>query len=203
MYQPSGLPNRLHRNRGDGTFEDLTEAAGVGVLDSIACALFADVDNDGHLDLLVVRAKGLLLFLNRGNGNVRLEPAAFQFAEAPQGTFTGAAFGDYDRDGWLDVYFCLYSYYQGLNRNRYPTPYYDAQNGPPNFLCRNNRDGMFIDVTARAGLKPNNNRYSFDCHWADYDNDGWPDLYVVNDFGLLFSRKRSSSIPEVLKLTTS
>ena len=183
VCQPSGLPNRLYRNRGDGTFEDITEAAGVGVLDACPCALFADVDNDGYQDLLVVRVTGPLLFLNQRNGTFRLKPDAFRFANEPQGTFTGAAFGDYDRDGWLDVHFCLYSYYKGLTQNQYPLPYYDAQNGPPNFLFRNNGDNTFIDVTARTGLNQNNNRYSFDCHWADYDNDGWPDLYVVNDFG--------------------
>ena len=183
VCQPSGLPNRLYRNRGDGTFEDVTEAAGVGVLDGTPCALFCDINNDGHQDLLVVRDAGPLLFLNQGNGTFKHKPDAFRFAAEPKGTFTGAAFGDYDRDGWLDVYFCLYSYYQGLNQYRYPTPYFDAQNGPPNFLFRNNRDGTFVDVTAATGMNQNNNRYSFDCHWADYDNDGWPDLYVVNDFG--------------------
>ncbi|MGO9270943.1 MAG: FG-GAP-like repeat-containing protein [Terriglobia bacterium] len=183
VCQPSGLPNRLYRNRGDGTFEDVTDAAGVGVLDGTPCALFCDINNDGHQDLLVVRDTGPVLFLNQGNGTFKIKPDAFRFANEPKGTFTGAAFGDYDRDGWLDVYFCLYSYYQGLNQYRYPTPYFDAQNGPPNFLFRNNRDGTFADVTAATGLNQNNNRYSFDCHWADYDNDGWPDLYVVNDFG--------------------
>jgi Tfp pilus assembly protein PilF/peroxiredoxin len=183
LCQPSGLPNRLFRNRGDGTFEDVTEASGVGVLDACPCALFVDVDNDGYQDLLVVRVTGPLLFLNQRDGTFRIKPDAFRFANEPQGTFTGAAFGDYDCDGWLDVYFCLYSYYQGLAQNRYPLPYYDAQNGPPNFLFRNNRDNTFTDVTARTGLDQNNNRYSFDCHWADYDNDGRPDLYVVNDFG--------------------
>ena len=183
VCQPSGLPNRLYRNRGDGTFEDITDAAGVGILDGTPCALFCDIDNDGHQDLLVVRDTGPVLFLNQGNGTFKHKPDAFRFADEPKGTFTGAAFGDYDRDGWLDVYFCLYSYYQGLNQYRYPTPYFDAQNGPPNFLFRNNRDGTFADVTAATGMNVNNNRYSFDCHWADYDNDGWPDLYVVNDFG--------------------
>jgi hypothetical protein len=96
VCQPAGLPNRLFRNRGDGTFEDLTEAAGVGVLDSTACALFADVDSDGRQDLLVVRAKGPLLFLNRGNGRFQLQRDAFRFAQPPQGTFTSAAFADYD-----------------------------------------------------------------------------------------------------------
>jgi tetratricopeptide (TPR) repeat protein len=199
VCQPSGLPNRLFRNRGDGTFQDITDEAGVGVLDNTPCALFADVDNDGHQDLLVVRATGPLLFLNQGNGRFRLKPDAFRFASEPQGTFTGAAFGDYDRDGWLDVYFCLYSYYQGLDQYRFPTPYYDAQNGPPNFLFRNNRGTTFLDVTAQAGLNQNNNRYSFDCHWVDYNNDGWSDLYVVNDFGRknLYRNNRDGTFTDV------
>ena len=77
------------------------------------------------------------------------KPDAFQFAKPPQGTFTGAAVADYDRDGWLDIYFCLYLYYQGTDQYKYPSPYYDAENGPPNFMMRNKRDGTFRDVTAR------------------------------------------------------
>ena len=183
VCQPAGLPNRLYRNRGDGTFEDITEASGVGLLENTACALFADFDNDGRQDLIVVRANGPLLFLNQGGGKFRQKPDAFQFANPPQGTFTGAAVADYDRDGWLDIYFCLYVYYQGADQYKYPAPYYAAENGPPNFLMRNNRDGTFRDVTAETGLNQNNTRYSFCCGWSDYNRDGWPDLYVVNDFG--------------------
>jgi len=183
VCQPAGLPNRLYRNRGDGTFEDITEASGVGILDNTACALFCDFDNDGRQDLVVVRANGPLLFLNQGGGRFHQKPGAFQFASSPQGTFTGAAAADYDRDGWLDIYFCLYVYYQGTDQYKYPVPYYAAENGPPNFLMRNNRDGTFRDVTAQTGLDRNNTRYSFCCGWSDYNRDGWPDLYVVNDFG--------------------
>jgi Flp pilus assembly protein TadD/peroxiredoxin len=183
VCQTAGLPNRLYRNRGDGRFEDVTEAAGVDVLDDTSCAVFADVDNDGYQDLIVVRTSGPLLFRNLGNGTFQLQPDGFRFANPPQGTFTGAALADYDRDGWLDIYFCLYSYYEGIDQYRYPTPYYDAQNGPPNVFLRNNRDGSFSDVTAAAGLNQNNHRFSFDCGWCDYNNDGWADLYVVNDFG--------------------
>jgi tetratricopeptide (TPR) repeat protein len=183
VCQPAGLPNRLYRNRGDGTFEDITEFSGVGILENTSCALLADIDNDGRQDLIVVRTSGPLLFLNQGGGRFQLKPDAFKFANPPQGTFAGAAVADYDRDGWLDVYFCLYIYYQGAGQYKYPTPYYSAENGPPNFLMRNNRDGTFSDVTAATGLDRNNTRYSFCCTWGDYNDDGWPDLYVVNDFG--------------------
>jgi tetratricopeptide (TPR) repeat protein len=183
VCQGSGLPNRLYRNRRDGTFEDITESAGVGVLENTACALIVDVDNDGRQDLVVVCASGPQLFLNQGDGTFRKKPNAFQFAHAPRGTFTGVAVADYDRDGWLDIYFCLYVYYQGAEQYKYPLPYYDAENGPPNFLFRNNRDGTFRDVTEQSGLNAGNTRYSFCCAWSDYDGDGWPDLYVVNDFG--------------------
>jgi len=183
VCQPAGLPNRLYRNRGDGTFEDITDASGVGIIENTACALFVDVDNDGRQDLIVVRTSGPLLFTNEGGGKFRQKPDAFKFANPPQGTFTGAAVADYDRDGWLDIYFCLYIYYQGTDQYKYPSPYYDAENGPPNFMMRNNRDGTFRDVTAESGLDRNNTRYSFCCGWSDYNRDGWPDLYVVNDFG--------------------
>jgi tetratricopeptide (TPR) repeat protein len=181
VCQPAGLPNRLYRNRGDGTFEDVTEASGVGILESTSCALFADFDNDGWQDLLVVRSSGPWLFLNQRDGTFRLQPNAFRFAQTPQGTFTGASVADYDRDGKLDVYFCLYLYHQGFGQYQYPSPYHDAQNGPPNFLMHNNGNGTFTDVT--EGINQNNNRYSFCCAWCDFNQDGWPDLYVVNDFG--------------------
>ena len=183
VCQPSGLPNRLFRNRGDGTFEDLTDASGLGLLDGTASALFADFTNTGTQDLIVVRTSGPLLYLNRGKGEFELKPDAFRFAKPPSGTFTGIAAADYNRDGLLDVYFCLYAYYQGLSQYTHPQPYYDAQNGPPNFLMRNRGDGTFEDVTQSSGMNENNNRFTFACGWCDYDNDGWPDLYVANDFG--------------------
>jgi Flp pilus assembly protein TadD/peroxiredoxin len=183
VCQPAGLPNRLYRNRGNGTFEDVTEESGLGVLDFTACALFADFDNRGFQDLLVVSATGPLLFRNDGSGKFSLKPDAFRFARPPQGAFTHAAAADYDRDGHLDIYFCLYSYYQGLDQYRYPVPYFDARNGPPNYLFHNEGNGAFEDRTEAAGLNVENDRYSFACSWGDCNADGWPDLYVVNDFG--------------------
>jgi tetratricopeptide (TPR) repeat protein/peroxiredoxin len=183
VCQPAGLPNRLYRNRGDGTFEDVTQSSGVGVLDSTACALFADFENKGLQDLLVVCGNGPLLFVNQGNGKFALKRDAFKFTAPPQGTFTHAAIADYDRDGRLDVYFCLYSYYLGLDQYHYPAPYFDARNGPPNFLFHNEGNATFVDRTQASGLNVENDRYSFSCAWGDCNSDGWPDLYVANDFG--------------------
>jgi len=183
VCQPAGLPNRLYRNRGDGTFEDVTEKAGVGVLDRTSCALFADFQNRGHQDLLVVCGTGPILFLNNGNGTFTLKRDAFKFARSPQGTFTHAAIADYDNDGRLDIYFCLYMYYLGLEQYNYPVPYYDARNGPPNYLFHNQGDGTFVETTEASGLNINNDRYSFSCAWGDSNGNGLPDLVVANDFG--------------------
>jgi tetratricopeptide (TPR) repeat protein len=183
VCQPAGLPNRLFHNRGDGTFEDMTEKAGLGILDNTACALFADFENKGRQDLLVVCGTGPLLYLNEGNGSFRLKRDAFQFASQPQGTFTHAAIADYDGDGRLDVYFCMYMYYLGLDQYHYPVPYYDARNGPPNCLFRNTGDATFVETTEAAGMNRDNNRYSFSCAWGDAYGNGLPDLFVSNDFG--------------------
>ncbi len=183
VCQPAGLPNRLYRNRGDGTFEDVTEKSGLGVLDGTACALFADFDNRGLQDLLVVCGSGPLFFRNQGDGTFAIKRDALQFAQQPQGTFTHAALADYDRDGRLDIYFCTYSYYVGLDQYHYPVPYYDARNGPANFLLHNEGNGRFVDRTEASGLSAENDRYSFACAWGDFDGDGWPDLTVANDFG--------------------
>jgi len=183
VCQPAGLPNRLYRNQGDGTFEDVTQKSGVGVLDNTACALFADFDNKGRQDLLVVCGTGPLLFQNQGDGTFVLKRDAFKFTSQPQGTFTHAAVADYDRDGRLDIYFCMYMYYLGLDQYHYPIPYYDARNGPPNCLFHNEGDGKFVETTDAAGLNADNDRYSFACAWGDSNSNGLQDLFVANDFG--------------------
>ena len=183
VCQPAGLPNRLFRNRGDGTFEDVTERAGVAVLDNTACALFADFENKGLQDLLVVCGSGPLLFVNQGNGTFSLKRDAFKFARTPEGTFTHAAIADYDNDGRLDIFLCTYMYYLGLDQYHYPVPYYDARNGPPNILLHNQGDGTFLETTETSGLNLENNRYSFAAAWGDSNANGHPDLCIANDFG--------------------
>jgi Flp pilus assembly protein TadD len=185
VAQPAGLPNRLFRARGDGTFEDVTDRAGVGVLDDTTMSLFADVDNDGDEDLVLATRSGLLLFLNDGKGHFTRADNAFQLARPLQGSLTSIAMADYDRDGYLDLYLCVYSYFYGAAEDKggSPMPYYDARNGPPAVLFHNDGHGHFVDVTQQAGLDATNDHYHFAATWADYDGDGWPDLLVANDFG--------------------
>ena len=185
VSQPSGLPNRLFLNRGGGRFEDATEAAGLAVLDGTSESLFADVDNDGDQDLVLVTGAGLLLFLNDGKGHFTRKPDAFHFKDGLRGSPTSVAMADYDRDGFLDIYVCTYSYVIGTSEDKAgtPTPYHDARNGPPDVLLRNDGRGSFVDVTAETGLAEDNDRFGFAAAWADYDEDGWPDLLVANDFG--------------------
>jgi Tfp pilus assembly protein PilF/peroxiredoxin len=185
VSQPDGLPNRLYRARGDGSFEDATEAAGLAVLDDTAQSLFADLDNDGDQDLVLARATGPLLFVNDGRGRFSAVDGAFRFERPLQGTLTSMAMADYDRDGLLDLYLCVYSYFYGAGEDKAgtPMPYYDARNGPPGVLLRNNGRGRFVEVTSEAGLDAGNDRYHFAAAWADYDGDGWADLLVANDFG--------------------
>jgi Flp pilus assembly protein TadD/peroxiredoxin len=185
VAQPAGLPNRLYRNRGDSTYEDITDRAGVGVLDDTAQSLFADVDNDGDQDLVLATSTSLLLFINDGRGHFTPAADAFQFARPLQGVLTSIAMADYDRDGFLDLYVCVYSYFFGAGEDKAgtPAPYYDARNGPPGVLFRNDGHRRFVDATHDAGLDAGNDRYHFAAAWADYDGDGWPDLLVANDFG--------------------
>jgi Flp pilus assembly protein TadD/peroxiredoxin len=185
VAQPAGLPNRLFRNRGDSTFDDITDQAGVGVLDDTAQSLFADVDNDGDQDLIVATSTGPLLFINDGKGHFAFRPDAFQFERPLAGVLTSIAMADYDRDGFLDLYLCVYSYFFGAGEDKAgtPAPYFDARNGPPGVLFRNDGGRRFVDATREVGLDVGNNRYHFAAAWADYDSDGWPDLLVANDFG--------------------
>lgn len=186
VCQPGGLPNRLYKLGANGGVEDITERWGTGVLDDSTAALILDLRNSGRQDLVVLTTSGPLLFINNGT-TLKHQPDAFRFQNPPQGTFTGMSAADYDRDGRLDLYLCTYVYFQSEDQYRYPTPYHDAQNGPPNFLFHNRLTadgaGFFEDVTASTGLNENNNHYSFAPAWCDYNGGGWPDLYVANDFG--------------------
>ena len=195
VCQPGGLPNRLYSRRENGTWIDQTDEAGVGVLDETCQALFLDLRNIGFQDLVVLTGGGPLLFLNDGTGRFRHRLNAFRFRNEAKGSFAGMAAADYDRDGNLDLYLCSHMYFQSEGQYRNPAPYHDARNGPPNFLFRNelrrDGEGVFRDVTVESGMDENNDRYSLAAAWCDYDEDGWPELYVANDFGRNNLYKRS------------
>lgn len=180
LTQPGGLPNRLFRNLGNGRFADVSAEAGLDALDGSSAALFSDIDNNGTQDLILILSIGQpLLFLNGGNGSFRLSRMGFPMGVKPGAV--GGCLGDYDVDGYLDLYVTAYLWPNAASQ--LPRPYYDATNGPPNVLYRNLGDGTFQDVTSTTGLNQNNDRFSHACTWGDYDQDGLPDLFVANDFG--------------------
>jgi hypothetical protein len=165
--------NHLFRNLGNFRFEDVTDRAGVGGPPPTSGVWnngvsFVDVNNDGLLDIYVCRFNAPnLLYINQGDGTFREEAAARGLALTDASGM--AAFCDYDRDGWLDVFIST----NLLDGERRP-------HGQRDHLFHNNRDGTFTEVTTAAGIEGETQ-----CHaatWVDFDEDGWPDLYVDNDF---------------------
>ncbi len=175
LFIPDGVRSRLLHNRRDGTFEEVTQAAGLGALGGASVGLFADYDNDGHKDLFVGRlfAPNQLLH-NRGDGTFDDVTAVSGFGG--ECCTTTASWADYDLDGDLDLYVGRY-----LDpRREIPSPL-DARNGEPNRLYRNDGDGRFTEVSEEAGVALRG--LSLGTVFGDYDNDGDPDLFVANDFG--------------------
>lgn len=191
LFIPDGVESKLFRNKGDGAFEDVTARAGLAGLDGVSVAVFADYDNDGYKDLFVSRTfKPNQLFHNNRDGT-------FTDVTAKSGLgadccTTVASWADYDNDGLLDLYVGRY-----LDpRTSIPTTFY-ARNGEPNQLYHNNGDGTFTNVTAKAGV--GDTGLCLGTVFGDYDNDGWPDLYVVNDFGrkTLYHNNRDGTFSDV------
>jgi hypothetical protein len=180
VCQTGGLPNRLYVQQIDGTAHDLSAAAGVDFLDSSQSALLVDLDNDGDQDLIVAMVGDIVLLENDGTGRFSRRATLPRVANA----FSLAA-ADYDQDGDLDFYACVY-YAVGEEVGEFPVPmpYFDANNGGRNRLFRNEGGWRFDDVTVETGLDRNNRRFSFAAVWEDFDDDGDFDLYVANDFGL-------------------
>ncbi len=132
--------------------------------------LWADIDNDGDDDLLVTTFEGVVK-LYRNEGGWQFEDITATAGFVPDaGNRWGASFGDYDKDGFLDLYVCTYIYEEEF-----------FSYSKLNHLYRNNGNGTFQDVTLQAGV--GNGLYaSFQSVWMDADLDGWPDLFVINDF---------------------
>jgi hypothetical protein len=183
----AGTRNHLYRNNGDETFTEVGASAGVADLNDAnevsTGGLFLDYDGDGWQDLLVLRFGHSQLFRNERNGrfrNVSEHAGLSRF-----GNVLAAVAFDYDRDGDIDLY--LGAYFQDVNMFRLPRTdvlhesWETARNGGSNVLYRNNGDGTFSDVTEAAGVSDTG--WTMAVAHADLDADGWPDLYVANDFG--------------------
>jgi hypothetical protein len=183
----AGGANALYRNNGDGTFTDVAAAAGVadpdGVSIGVACA---DYDNDGRCDLLVTRfGGGLKLYRNNGDGTFSDVTAAAGLA-TPGGHAASAAWADFDGDGHLDLYvtYWLDSVPPGLTdltRTDGELKVEYAARSRGHRLYRNNGDGTFAEVSRYLGQPPPSPGLAVG--FVDYDDDGRPDLYVVNDMG--------------------
>ena len=183
VCQAAGVPNKLFVQQPDGSVRDLAARAGVDVLNPSRGVLLIDADNDGDQDLHLTTALALLVFENDGKGVFRL---ARNLMNVGGGYSLAAA--DYDNDGDLDIYVCVYYRKPGDARAlAYPIPYHDANNGGRNFLLRNDtRPGekiTYTDVTSTTGMEADNHRFSFATTWEDFDEDGDQDLYVTNDYG--------------------
>ena len=181
ICQPGGLPNRLFVQNADGTASDASRAGGVDFLDLTHSVLLIDIDNDGDQDIVLALMQEILFLGNDGRGE--FEPRARVTIEGQPTSLTAA---DYDLDGNLDIYACVY--FDNASANTLtefgtPVPYHDATNGGSNVLLRNQGDWRFRDVTDQVGLNHNNTRWSFAASWEDFDNDGDLDLYVANDYG--------------------
>lgn len=173
-----GAPNRLFIQQPDGTVRDRAYAARVPWLDRTGSALIVDMDNDGDQDMVAGIGASVVLSLNDGTGKLFWKCSYKPPTTEPIYSLSAA---DYDNDGDLDIYACRYI------RTQYgaypPEPYHDANNGPSNFLLRNDNAETLHDVTGVSGLDVNNRRFSLAASWIDYDEDGDVDLYVANDFG--------------------
>jgi hypothetical protein len=182
LHDHGVFPASLLHNNCDGTFTDVTGQAGLLAYGPSQTAAWADVDGDGYLDLFVgyeldrknvswpADTKNFRLYLNNRDGTFR--EAGAESGIALSGMVKGAVFGDFDNDGRPDLYVSIF--------------------GGPNKLYRNLGKGKFEDVTAHAGVAEP--VMSFTCWFFDYDNDGWPDLYV-NGY--------SATMPDVVRELTS
>ncbi len=194
--------NQLYRNEGD-RFTDVTIAADVGDTSwSMGCAV-ADYDNDGHSDLYVTNFGRNILYRNAGAG--RFADVTVETGVGDMGWGTGASFGDYDRDGDVDLYVANYVDFSLDYESPIPCLWKNVKVycGPVGLLpaadvfYRNNGDGTFSEWTQQAGLE-GEKFYGMSALFGDYDNDGWPDLFVANDStpNLLFRNLRAGRFAE-------
>ena len=192
-FPPGQAPtNRLFKNNRDGTFTDVTAKAGLAHSGWGQGVCIGDYDNDGYEDLFVAYFGKNALYHNNGDGTFTDVTERAGVAGNGKRWNSGCAFVDYDRDGKLDLFVANYidldlataavpesgpCLYKGVMVACGPP----GLNGGKNILFRNNGDGTFTDVSQNSGILEANGTYGLGVLTGDFDNDGWPDIYVAND----------------------
>jgi hypothetical protein len=187
-FTASPARNALYHNNGDGTFTEVGGPAGVDLKHFGSGAVWGDYDRDGNSDLFVSGYGENVLYRNDGDGTFT-DVTSNSGVGGVIGFWAGASWGDYDKDGWLDLYVTGYVKYDpGVRLNR-PSKY-DIENPASiypltfdperNLLYHNEGDGTFTETAVPAGVDNPSGR-GLEAAWVDFDNDGWQDLYVAND----------------------
>jgi len=199
----------LYRNLGNGKFEDVAEQAGVDVPGWAMGVSVADYDNDGDDDLFITCFGPDRLYRNLGNG--KFEDVTARAGVSDPRFSTGAAWGDYDRDGDLDLFVANYvdfklddlpQFGKGALCQYRGIPVQCGPRGLPgagDALYRNNGDGSFTDVTKQAKVTDPNGYYGLGVMWTDFDDDGWPDIFVANDTtpNLIYRNNHDGTFSEI------
>jgi hypothetical protein len=199
LYHQDGTSGALH-------FTDITKSSGLTTKGWGMAIAVGDYDNDGLPDLYVTGYGHNVLYHNLGN--CRFDDVTKKAGLQVGGFSTGAAWADYDRDGHLDLFVARYV---KTDPHHLPDPTKsfgykgvlvelpDSLEGETDFLFRNRGDGTFEDVSEKAGLQDPHKLHGMGVVWGDYDNDGWPDLFVTNDGGwnFLYHNKHDGTFEEV------
>jgi enediyne biosynthesis protein E4 len=203
--------SHLFRNNHDGTFTDVTHAAGLDFTGWGQGVCVGDYDNDGYDDLYVTYYGKNLLYHNEGNGTFKEVGAAAGVAGDGKAWGTGCAFVDYDRDGKLDLFVANYVLFdiktaptpgQGVRCVWKGTPVMCGPRGldfSPNLLYHNLGGGKFADVSKSSGIEKTYGHYCFSVSTLDYDDDGWPDIYVACDStaSILYHNQKNGTFTDV------
>jgi len=205
------VANKLYLNKGDLYFEDITEKAGFSLNRWSTGVSMADVNNDGYLDIYVCNSgpgkdksnRGNEFYLN--NGDLSFTEAANQFGIQDEHYSTQSAFFDYDKDGDLDLFVMNHSILSDVPFNELTKILSQESELKKysNTLFQNNGDGSFTDITKQAGLQ----KYSYGLGLviSDINDDGWPDIYVSNDFDIpdfLFMNQKDGTFRDRIKWKT-